>query len=205
MVRILTMLTAAVVLAACATAYQPSSFTGGFETLELRPDAWRITFSGNGYTTKETAQTYWLYRSADLALEKGYDGFEILSDMHFVMDTPHNHFARTPGFADELAQAGAWRGDLASRMACSPTNLPCRRYARGSTFVYIPGGSGVAKPAYEGDIHLLKRPFTGAPPKVFDARALKAAIDPYLQGEKCGVGNICPHVHEYLLPKGKLQ
>jgi hypothetical protein len=30
-----------------------------------------------------------------------------------------------------------------------------------------------------------------------------AQLEPLIKGEKCG-GNICPHVHEYLLPKGKL-
>ena len=70
-------------------------------------------------------------------------------------------------------------------------------------FVYTGGGGG--KPSIEADVHFLRRPVESAPPKVFNARALKAALDPIVNAEKCNVGNICPHVHEYLLPKGKLR
>jgi hypothetical protein len=43
------------------------------------------------------------------------------------------------------------------------------------------------------------------PPKVFNAKVLKAALEPIIMGEKCGIGDVCPHVHEYLLPRGTLQ
>jgi hypothetical protein len=62
----------------------------------------------------------------------------------------------------------------------------------------------IHKPAIEGDIHLISRPFQPAPPRVFDAMALKAALEAHVKSEKCGIGNICPHVHDYLFPKGKL-
>ena len=45
---------------------------------------WRVSYSGNGYTTYETVQTYWLYRSAQLTLEQGFDGFQILSNIRLV-------------------------------------------------------------------------------------------------------------------------
>ena len=48
-------------------------------------------------------------------------------------------------------------------------------------------------------------PTVAAPPKLFDARTLKAALTPHMGSDKCGVGNVCPHVHEYLLPVGKLR
>src|SRR5205807_329950 len=88
MLRLFISVAMAAVLCSCATKYEPSGLTGGFTSLELRPDVWRVSFSGNGHTTNETAQTYWLYRCAELALEKNYDGFEILSDMRFVARTP---------------------------------------------------------------------------------------------------------------------
>jgi hypothetical protein len=56
----------------------------------------------------------------------------------------------------------------------------------------------------EGDVHFLPSPVESAPPKVFNAKALVAQLEPLIKGEKCA-GNICPHVHEYLLPKGKLR
>jgi len=49
------------------------------------------------------------------------------------------------------------------------------------------------------------RPVESMPPKLFNAKALKAALEPIITAEKCDGGNVCPHVHEYLLPKGKLR
>ncbi len=64
----------------CATAYQKEGLTGGYrEELITAPNTWRVVFGGNGHTTRETAQTYWLYRAAEFTLEKGYDYFEILN------------------------------------------------------------------------------------------------------------------------------
>src|SRR5690554_3761321 len=71
-------------LAACATPYQASGLTGGYSEKEIEPGIWRVTFSGNGHANYETVQTYWLYRSAEVAMEKGYDGFEILSQIRLV-------------------------------------------------------------------------------------------------------------------------
>ena len=75
----------AAALSGCqATRYQPSADSGGFAELELIDAVWRVRFMGNAYTTRETAQTYWLYRSAELALAKGYDGFEVLPQIGMV-------------------------------------------------------------------------------------------------------------------------
>jgi hypothetical protein len=88
MLRVLLVAAVAVGLASCATPYAQQGFTGGFDVQELRPDVFRVSFQGNGYTTRETVQVYWPYRCAQLAVEKGFNGFEILSDMQFVMRRP---------------------------------------------------------------------------------------------------------------------
>ena len=54
-------------------------------------------------------------------------------------------------------------------------------------------------------MHFLSKPVPLAPPKIFNARELMAQLEPLVKAERCSLGNICPHVHEYLLPKGKLQ
>ena len=144
------MAAAAVALASCATPYADQGLLGGFDVKELRPDVFRVKFQGNGYTTRESIQVYWLYRCAELALEKGFAGFEILSDMHFVMQRPPlNDAARSPLSStvaslrtripvspDEVAEAAAWRdnGDLASRSAepirmAQYSHLSYRKYA----------------------------------------------------------------------------
>lgn len=72
------------VLAACATPYGSNGITGGYAEQELEPGIWRITYGGNGFTSAETVQTYWLYRAAELTLERGFDGFRILSSIQLV-------------------------------------------------------------------------------------------------------------------------
>jgi hypothetical protein len=57
----------------------------------------------------------------------------------------------------------------------------------------------------EGEIRMLKTPFEFVPPRTFNAKSLKAALDPHVNGTKCDTrttsGNICPHAHDYLLAK----
>lgn len=62
-----------------ATQYQPAAPRDGFGEVEFEGNIWRIRFMHNAFTTRETAQSYWLYRAAELAMSKGYDGFEVLS------------------------------------------------------------------------------------------------------------------------------
>jgi len=223
MFRVLLVAAVAVSLASCATPYAQQGFTGGFDVQELRPDVFRVSFQGNGYTTRETVQVYWLYRCAQLAIEKGFNGFEILSDMQFSMRRPAADDRQGPRLGssrlssavaslrtsipvseDEVSQAAAWRpeGDLASR------SVEPIRMARGGgapIFIYTGGGAAIPKPAIEGDGNFLSTPVVSAPPKVFNARELLSQLGPLVKAEKCGVGNVCPHVHEYLLPKGKLR
>ncbi len=62
-----------------ATHYQPAAPRDGFGEVQFEGNIWRIRFMHNAFTTRETAQSYWLYRAAELAMSKGYDGFEVLS------------------------------------------------------------------------------------------------------------------------------
>lgn len=62
---------------ACASSYSPQSLTGGYTDKELSPTLYWVSYAGNGYTTAETVQTYWLHHCAELTLAKGYDAFEL--------------------------------------------------------------------------------------------------------------------------------
>jgi hypothetical protein len=70
-------------LAACATAtpYQPNvrgqAVSGGFTDVRLTDDRYRVTFSGNSLTNRDTVERYMLYRAAELTLTSGYDWFEL--------------------------------------------------------------------------------------------------------------------------------
>lgn len=74
----------AMFLAGCATPtpYQPDEpghrIAGGFSEERLAGDRYRVTFSGNCFTSRERVERYLLYRAAELTLEKNYDWFSIV-------------------------------------------------------------------------------------------------------------------------------
>lgn len=77
---------AAGLLSACATPtpYQAATTAGasvtlGFKEQKLENNRYRIVFGGNSLTSRETVETYLLYRAAELTLENGYDGFEVVN------------------------------------------------------------------------------------------------------------------------------
>jgi hypothetical protein len=84
--------TAALVLAGCATAtpYQPlqpgRTASGGYSERQIEPNRWQVSFSGNSLTSRQTVETYLLFRSAELTLANGYDWFAIV-DRHTERDT----------------------------------------------------------------------------------------------------------------------
>jgi len=70
-------------LTACATQtpYHPASATDpahadGYRELQIEPGRWRVAFSGNSLTSRDTVETYLLYRAAELTLQNGYDWFQ---------------------------------------------------------------------------------------------------------------------------------
>ena len=72
---------AAALLAACATQtpYGPRDEYGyGFSETRIESDRYRVSFSGNSLTDRETVETYLLYRAAELTMQNGYDWFEIV-------------------------------------------------------------------------------------------------------------------------------
>lgn len=78
MKRLLLSLAGLALLAACATPtpYQPAGNSQwGFQESQIESNRFRVSFSGNSLTDRETVETYFLYRAAELTLEHGYDHF----------------------------------------------------------------------------------------------------------------------------------
>lgn len=57
------------------TAYQPSGYTGGYSEQKVNDSAYIVTFSGNGFATKDRIWYFWIYRCAELTVQNGYDYF----------------------------------------------------------------------------------------------------------------------------------
>lgn len=80
--RVLALSVSAAVLAACATAtpYQAASAPGaydGFSQTMIENDRARVSFGGNSLTDRDTVENYLLYRSAEIAKERGFDYFTL--------------------------------------------------------------------------------------------------------------------------------
>ena len=78
--RSLTALAAlALLTAGCvATPYQPMTLDGGYAQTRLGSNMFNVIFQGNAHTPWQTAETYALYRSAELAVESGFDYFVVV-------------------------------------------------------------------------------------------------------------------------------
>ena len=162
-------------LTGCATAYQAAGRTGGYTEHETSQDVWVIQFNGNGFTTRETAQTYWLYHCAEVAIAKGYQGFQVITSITLGQAG----FEPSPGGVFRVKNSGGGQQTFQS-------------YANAYA------GPPIYMPSFAASVRFLKTPFTAAPQRgVFDASILQAQLTPYVTGPKCG-GNVCPHVHSYL-------
>ena len=103
------LITAAVIaalggLAACETAtpYGPAprspqgTMTGfGYSDYRIDSNHWRVTFSGNSMTSRETVEKYLLYRAAELTRDQGYDWF-VPAERHTERNT--SYFGTTDPF-----------------------------------------------------------------------------------------------------------
>lgn len=67
------------VVTACApTPYRPQLLEGGYSDIRVNVDTFNVIFRGNAYTPRQTAETYALYRAAELTVESGYDYFVVI-------------------------------------------------------------------------------------------------------------------------------
>jgi hypothetical protein len=99
-------------LVACETAtpYQPlatsNAVSGGFTDQKLDADHFRVSFDGNSLTSRETVETYLLYRAAELTVDQGFDWFEMV-DRHTDRDR-RTYYDPDPFYGPGYAW-GYWR------------------------------------------------------------------------------------------------
>ena len=70
-------LSAACLLAGCATAYQPDGVSGGYSDKVLAGNTAQVTFRGNRLTTPATVDDFLLRRCAEVTLQDGYNYFVV--------------------------------------------------------------------------------------------------------------------------------
>lgn len=103
-------------LSGCATQYQSSGFSGGFTDTELAPGYYRITFRGNGVTSREKVNDFALLRASDLMLSKGCKSFQVLNGK----DTVNTSYVDLPRTTTTNANVYAY-GNYATANATTTT------------------------------------------------------------------------------------
>jgi len=87
--RYLVLLLTAFMFMGCTTVYGPNGFTGGYKERKLDEDRYIVSFFGNGNTPEHQVWNYWIYRCAELTIEKGYELFSMTpSDEHALLQDP---------------------------------------------------------------------------------------------------------------------
>lgn len=68
-----------VFLAACAspTPYAPATNGEGYSERQVEENRYRVSFTGNSVTPRETVEAYLLYRAAEITLQTGNDYFRV--------------------------------------------------------------------------------------------------------------------------------
>jgi S1-C subfamily serine protease len=69
-----------VVIAGCATKYQPMGFTGGYTDQSLGDNVYLIQVNVNAYTSAATAYRYFHRRAQELCQSKGFSGYRVLDE-----------------------------------------------------------------------------------------------------------------------------
>lgn len=99
----LVMVVLTALLAACATTYHSSGFTGGYSDAQIDSNTYKVLFKGNGYTSRDRVETYLMYRCAELTAQAGFDYFVILDGStdtrHNTVTTPGSYTSTTTGSA----------------------------------------------------------------------------------------------------------
>ena len=86
-------------LSACGTAtpYGPALDGKGYSEQKTEQDRFRVSFSGNSLTPRETVENYLLYRAAELTIENGHDHFRVVERDLESSTTYHDTITTTPG------------------------------------------------------------------------------------------------------------
>ena len=107
-----------IVLIGCPTRYQKTGATGGYSDARIDANTFLVEFHGNGFTSRQTVETYLLYRCAEVTVEAGYDFFVIVgggverNDSTNTTTTPGHFSSSTFGTATTSGSTTAF-GNMA--------------------------------------------------------------------------------------------
>jgi hypothetical protein len=152
------------VVAACQTPTPSrqalSPYDDGYTTQQIESNRFRISFKGNSLTTRQTVDTYMLYRAAEVTLQGGGDYFVVVNK-----DVDKN--TAYENYGDDLAWG--WGGGWGWRHGFGGAG-------------YAGGGFDYTRPisSYDAiaDIMTFRGPKPMGNPNAYDARDVLNAIGP---------------------------
>lgn len=124
------------------TPYQPQGWSGGYDSTQLAPNVFRVTFTANAYTLPSTATDFALLRSAELALERGYTHFAVVNGSDWVqlaqVTTPVTQ-VQTDVFAGQVRSREVTVGQRTTTSASpgSTNTIVCFKGAPSQTAVLV--------------------------------------------------------------------
>lgn len=77
------------------TYYEPASDGQGYSDQEIAEGRYRVSFSGNSATPRDTVENYLLYRAAEITLASGHDYFLML-EYDVERDVTYHSYADLP-------------------------------------------------------------------------------------------------------------
>ena len=122
-------------LGSCATSYGSKGLFGGFEEMRIDGNTMRVHFQGNGYTSKQTVETYTLMRCAELTQENGFDWFLVVDDDTEAKDTQvhsgSTNYSSTSGVAGINSLGNVNYGSSTSGWTSPSATFNIRKYDSG--------------------------------------------------------------------------
>ena len=158
-------------LAACAaqpTPYAPMTgeSTTGYTDQQLAANRYRVTFTGNSATSRETVENYLLLRSAEVALNAGYGDFMFDTRDTKTKTTYYSNFMGWPGWGGYGWYWHSWDYGPFGSNDMDMTSRPVTRYQAYAEIVLLTPEQAKAEPrslnARDVIAHL--RPSANPPP-----------------------------------------
>ena len=180
-VAALAALTIAGLLCACTTAYQPKGLTGGYSDTRLTDNSYIVEFSGNGNTSKDAVWNYWLYRCADLTVQKGYAYFAMVPKASAAApdDRPALRLVQNDADPEDDAGDSGWIELKGGGGSSGGSRAP--------TYVYVPGGGGTVTTWHsKGTILMFKTSTEPGAQYSLRASAVMEALKPVIASQGRG-------------------
>ena len=130
---------AAALLSACTTPtpYGPALDGKGYTQQQLEDKRYRVSFSGNSLTPRETVENYLLYRAAEITLESGNDYFRVVER---DLDTKTRYRTTVSGFGHGFHPFSYHHRSFFGTGFSTATARPITSYQAFANIVVLDGG-----------------------------------------------------------------